>query len=585
MRERYLRIMERALEAYTPEHIREYLDSVREKGLTEHGFPRLTANIGILMAHGKRTELLPVFLEMMDLCCFQMPGRHAANDFSVKEICFALLELEQTSLIPLERMQAWKEDLRRLDAWQDYDCIAPTPDTRVGNWAAYGAASEYLREVTGQSDASAFLDRQIPSQLLSVEENGMYRDPNDPILYDLATRCQFAVLLHFGYSGQYRDALDDCLKKSGMLTLQMQSVTGEMAFGGRSNQYLFNEAYLASACAYEAARYAGEGDMTLAGQFQDAAAMAADSILLWLDRLEGKRHIKNRYPMDSSYGCEGYGYFDKYMISLASFIYLAYLFTAVTVLPVPCPARCGGYTARTSVHFHKFAANCGGYFLEWDTAADPHYDATGLGRIHKAGAPSELMLSVPFAEKPVYRIRDGKPADHFCGQTFADPDRNPGQLAMCGGVLQEEKWHFACEEGDIRDIRSISESDTQVTVELVNSLGQTERYDITADGIEIIVTGKGRIAYALPLFAHNGQDGSFLEYMDELCETVVCYDGWLYRITTTDTLKDTKQDYRNRNGTYTLFLAEGTDTLKIRLCCEKDTGIREAEYAEHFTGH
>ena len=54
----------------------------------------------------------------------------------------------------------------------------------------------------------------------------------------------------------------------------MQSVTGEMAFGGRSNQYLFNEAYLASACAYEAARYAKEGDPALAGQF--ALAMTED---------------------------------------------------------------------------------------------------------------------------------------------------------------------------------------------------------------------------------------------------------------------------------------------------------------------
>jgi len=585
MRERYLLIMERALEAYTPEHIQSYLDSVRMKGLTEHGFPRLTANIGILLAHGKRSELLPVFLEMMDLCCSQMPGRHAANDFSVKEICFALLALEKTKLIPPERIQAWKEDLRRLDAWQDYDCIAPTPDTRVGNWAAYGAASEYLREVVGVCNASDFLDRQIPSQLLSVEENGMYRDPNDPILYDLATRCQFAVLLHFGYSGKYRDALDDCLRRSGKLTLQMQSVTGEMAFGGRSNQYLFNEAYLASACAYEAARYAKEGDMTLAGQFQDAAALAADSILLWLDRLEGKRHIKNRYPMDSSYGCEGYGYFDKYMISLASFIYLAYLFTAETVLPVPCPARSGGFTACTSVHFHKFVANCGGYFLEWDTAADPHYDATGLGRIHKAGVPSELMLSVPFAEKPVYQIRDGKPAAPFGGQTFDDPDRNPGQLAMCGGILQDGKWHFASEAGDIREIHCIKETESQVTVELVNSLEQTERYDITADGIEITVTGDGRIAYALPLFNHNGNEGSFIEYADGMQSTVVCYHNWLYRITTTAALKDTKQEYRNRNGTYTLFTAEGTNTIQIRLCCEKATRIKEAEYAEHFTGH
>ncbi|MBQ3592163.1 MAG: hypothetical protein II979_09490, partial [Clostridia bacterium] len=442
-----------------------------------------------------------------------------------------------------------------------------------------------LRETAGLCDASDFLNRQIPSQLLSVEENGMYRDPNDPILYDLATRCQFAVLLHFGYNGKYRDALDDCLRRSGMLTLQMQSVTGEMAFGGRSNQYLFNEAYLASVCAYEASRYSRAGNMALAGQFQDAAALAADSILVWLDRLEGKRHIKNRYPMDSSYGCEGYGYFDKYMISLASFIYLAYLFTTETILPVPCPARCGGFTAHTSVHFHKFMANCGGYFLEWDTAADPHYDATGLGRIHKAGAPSELMLSVPFAEKPVYRIRDGKPADPFCGQTFADPDRNPGPLAMCGGVLQDGKWRFASDAGDIREIRSIVETDTRVTVELVNSLGQTERYSITSDGIEITVTGEGRIAYALPLFVHNGTDGAFREYADGLSHAVVCYQGWLYRITASDTLRDTKQDYRNRNGTYTLFTAEGTDAVQVRLCCEKDHGIKETEYAEHFAGH
>ena len=333
MRERYLRIMERALEAYTPEHIQSYFDDVRKNGLTEHGFPRLTADIGILIALGRRTELLPVFLEMMDLCCRQMPGRHAANDFSVKEICFALLALEHSDLIPPERMRVWKDDLRRFDPWRDYDCIAPSPDTRMSNWAAYGAASEYLREVLGLTDASEFLNRQIPSQLLSVDENGMYRDPNDPILYDLAARCQFAVLLRFGYDGPYRDALDECLRKSGPLTLRMQSVTGEMAFGGRSNQYLFNEAYLASVCAYEAARYAKEGDPALAGQFQDAAAMAADSILLWLDRLEGRRHIKNRYPPDSSYGCEGYGYFDKYMISLASFIYLAWLFTDETVVP------------------------------------------------------------------------------------------------------------------------------------------------------------------------------------------------------------------------------------------------------------
>lgn len=552
MRERYLRIMEQALEAYTPEHIQSYFDSVQEKGLTEHGFPRLTANIGILIAHGKRTELLPVFLEMMDLCCGQMPGRHAANDFSVKEICFALLELEKSGQIASERMQTWKNDLRTLEAWRDYDCIAPTPDTPVGNWAAYGAASEYLREVLGLSDASDFLNRQIPSQLLSVEENGMYRDPNDPILYDLATRCQFAVLLHFGYDGPCREALDNCLRKSGPLTLQMQSVTGEMAFGGRSNQYLFNEAYLASACAFEAARYAREGNRTLAGQFQDAAAMAADSILLWMDRLEGRRHIKNRYPMDSSYGCEGYGYFDKYMISLASFIYLAYLFTDETVEAVPCPARCGGFTARTSRHFHKFITNCSWYFLEWDTAADPHYDATGLGRIHKAGAPSELMLSVPFAKKPLYSI-DGE---------------NPGQLAFCGGIFRNGEWCWSSEAGDIREIHVVTETANAVEVQLENALGQMEDYRITASGIAITLRGEGKIAYALPLFVQNGKEQSCIRM--EAGVAVVSLNGWTFRINASGTIATTETEYKNRNGSYRLFRAEGTDSLQLTLVCSKD---------------
>ena len=575
MREKYLHIMERALEAYTPEHIRANFASVQEKGLTEHGFPRLTANIGLLLAHGRRPDLLPLFLEMMDFCCGQMPGRQAANDFSVKEICFAILALEKTELVETGRLERWKNDLRRLDPWKDYTCIAPAPDVRVGNWAAYGAASEFLRQYTGLCDSTDFLNRQIPSQLLSVDENGMYRDPNEPILYDLAARAQFAVLLRFGYDGPYRDALDDCLRKSGRLTLQMQSVTGEIAFGGRSSQYLFNEAYLASVCAFEAARYAAEGDMTLAGQFQDAADLAADSILLWLDRLEGRRHIKNMYPTDSSYGCEGYGYFDKYMISLASFIYLAVLFTDETIEKVHCPARTGGFTAQTGRHFHKFFANCGGYFLEWDTDADPHYDATGLGRLHKAEVPSELMLSVPFAEKPVYQIADGRPI--YFHETFTDKDKNPGQLAMCGGIRQDDGWYWSSEAGAIREICSVSESEEQVIVKLVNALEQTETYKITPAGVEITLSGSGRIAYALPLFGTNGEYCSFLEYAEGLREAVLCFCDWLYRIKTEDTLTETPFAYRNRHGTYKLFAAEGTDTVRIRLWCEKDDSQWEYE--------
>ena len=86
MKEKYIELMEKALSAYSDEHILRYFNDVKEKGLTEHGFPRLTANIGILIAHGRRRDLLPLFLEMMDFCCEQIPRCKAANDFSVREI-------------------------------------------------------------------------------------------------------------------------------------------------------------------------------------------------------------------------------------------------------------------------------------------------------------------------------------------------------------------------------------------------------------------------------------------------------------------------------------------------------------------
>ena len=65
MREYYFRLMEKALQAYSDDYITGYFDRVKREGLTEHGFPRLTANIGVLIAHGVRTDLLPVFMEVI----------------------------------------------------------------------------------------------------------------------------------------------------------------------------------------------------------------------------------------------------------------------------------------------------------------------------------------------------------------------------------------------------------------------------------------------------------------------------------------------------------------------------------------
>ena len=63
------------------------------------------------------------------------------------------------------------------------------------------------------------------------------------------------MLLHFGYRGKYYEQIDNCPKKAGLLSLTMQSPNGEMPFGGRSNQFLHNETWMAAIFEYEANRY------------------------------------------------------------------------------------------------------------------------------------------------------------------------------------------------------------------------------------------------------------------------------------------------------------------------------------------
>ena len=117
----YIDIMEKVLSAYTGEHIDRYYQDVKEKGLTEHGFPRLTANIGILIAHGRRTDLLSRFIQMMNLCCEEIPQvKDAANEFSIKEIIFCILELEKCSVVSTEQINAWKECLAKVTVQNCY---------------------------------------------------------------------------------------------------------------------------------------------------------------------------------------------------------------------------------------------------------------------------------------------------------------------------------------------------------------------------------------------------------------------------------------------------------------------------------
>ena len=216
MKEKYIDLMEKALSAYTDEHIRRYLNDVRAEGLKEHGFPRLTANIGILISHGRRCDLLPVFLEMMDVCCemFLRPFVRSANEFSIREIVCCIDELERAGAVDADTIMRWKQKIAAIVPEECYNIIVKCETDRITNWAIFGAVSECARHYFGLGDNFEFIDRQLSCQFQWIDENGMYRDnegsiPHQPMVYDFVSRGLFAMLLHFGYQGKYYEAIDD----------------------------------------------------------------------------------------------------------------------------------------------------------------------------------------------------------------------------------------------------------------------------------------------------------------------------------------------------------------------------------------
>lgn len=114
MKKDYLKVMEIVVSAYTEERIQSYISKIEQEGITEHGFPRLAANIGILIAHGRKTELRKYFETMMEFCITQIPQQNIpfinkGNDFSVREIVFAIVELEKSGIYDKETIQRWRD--------------------------------------------------------------------------------------------------------------------------------------------------------------------------------------------------------------------------------------------------------------------------------------------------------------------------------------------------------------------------------------------------------------------------------------------------------------------------------------------
>jgi len=553
--------MERTLSAYSDAHIHRYFEDVKQNGLTEHGFPRLTADIGILIAHGRRRDLLPVFLEMMEFCCKTIPHVKAANDFSVREIISCLWEVEKSGVVEREATIRWRKYLVGIEPTSCYTRYATSVTDSVRNWALFTSVSEYFRLKADLCDTTEFIELQLEQQLQWFDENGMYKDKlhtenHQPIVYDLVPRGLMAMLLNQGYCGKHCKKIDGIIQKAALLTLKMQSPTGEIPFGGRSNQFLHNEAWLCVIFEFEAKRYDRMGDQKMAARFKAAAEQAFGAIRIWLEK-EPIRHIKNRYPTETKYGCEGYAYFDKYMITVASILHGAYL---ICDDEIACD-----YTETfepaafaTSAHFHKLFLKSGGYGIELDLDADTHYDANGLGRIHRAGAPSVICLSCPCPKEPSYVV---------------DVDA-PQAFSACAVIRDQGEWKLAAEDDVKMQLLKLEEQDEQACTEILTIFPDgkriSEQYTVNSAGVSVVLRGAGEIGFALTALAFDGEKQT--EIVLEKQNLIVFYEGWMCRYKTDGEIINLKKVAANRNGHYGMYLAAGKAELRVNICIEKCNG-------------
>lgn len=544
----YINLMEKVLTAYSVDQIIEFFDEVKSVGLTEHGFPRLTANIGILIAYGKRHDLINLFTEMMDFCCENIPKVKAANDFSVREIIAAVNALEKNDVINENKIEDWKNNLKTIIPETCYSAVAKSENDNVNNWAIFSAVSEYYRTKKGLCDTSDFIDIELSSQFKRFDEENMYMDNDEskvhqPFVYDLVPRGLFSILLSEGYRGKYYEKIDNILRYTGINTLKMQSVTGELPFGGRSNQFLHNEAWLAAIFEFEAIRYKNEGNLKLASIFKKHAGKAIKVIETWLEE-KPLSHIKNKFPVNTLFGCEDYAYFNKYMITTASFLYAALSICDESIEEGTDEINSASYL--TSCHFHKLFIKKHSYALEFDLNADPHYDCSGLGRVHKEGAPSAICISMPCPEKPEY----------------VNNLENAFPLSICAGIKDKNGYIFATSPDSSYKVIDFADDFALIESEIKGKKIKS-KYTLSETGVEIKSEAEGEFAFLVPAFHFDGKDYSEVTLENNILK--INYQGNNCVYIANANIKESGKLSANRNGIYKSYIIDAENSLNITI--------------------
>ncbi len=202
-----------------------------------------------------------------------------------------------------DRRAQWEQWLRDLNPAKTYRDVLSKSHPVVHNWNVVAIAGEFLRYQNGFTGPD-FIEKHLPFQLGYFTAEGLYRDPNVPMAYDLFPRHYLAMMLWRGYQGSESAALGELLDRGAWTSLLMQSPLGEWPTGGRSAQHQWNEAMQCVAFEVWASRLQRSGTDAAAGAFKRAARLALGSVKRWI-RPSGELWIvKNHFDPAVRHGFE-----------------------------------------------------------------------------------------------------------------------------------------------------------------------------------------------------------------------------------------------------------------------------------------
>ncbi|HEV7301316.1 MAG TPA: hypothetical protein VGN72_18275 [Tepidisphaeraceae bacterium] len=541
----------------------------------EHGQTscRFVAPGAVLLSAGRGEHLRDRILLGMDWCCRRLSsGQGQSPDFWMRELMTAYMHLPD---VDPSRRARWAADLSSVDPESTYTAISRDGSRlyELHNYTVYAAAGEAMREVAGlgppDDDGSIvwgrrFFEKYMPPQMTHFTEYGMYRDPGDPMTYDMTTRLQIAAALSVGFRSPSVARFEELIRRGALAQLLYVSPDGYAPYGGRSNQLHMQEAILTALCEIEARRYRTENP-SLAGAFKRQGHLHTRSVLRWLVGMSPMRHVKNGFHPASQHGCESYAKYSVYSLFTASCLALAYQFADERVEEAACPSEIGGYVFDLKGAFHKVFAVCHGTQVEIDTAADLHYDATGLGRFHVAGVPLELGLSMPIPARPNYRVP--------C-ELLPETDLAIGPAWVIG-----DAWHTlaALNNGLDSATRVEHESEEDVRFEVIWTHASTgsrirQRYQLTEGMLRIDADVRAsqpvkRMRFFVPLLNTNGNVETKVDLLPD--RATVRHPGGTYTVDFASTYHSRfASKVGNRNGIYTPLVLEvegSTITLTLRM--------------------